>query len=313
MKQSISVILPVYNQEKYLVETIESVLTQTFQDFEFLILDDGSTDDSAHIIREYAKKDKRIVPFFESNSGRCNATNKLVNLAKGKWCAFLDADDVMLPNRLEMQIAFHLANPEIDASSCNCYYINKDSKILGEQRHPCPKTIEDCKRIFISKKLIQCAITGLFISREVFLKVKGLNPKFWPCDDFEFFNRLIDEKYIIVILQETLMKYRIHSSSITVKKPLHTYDVIGYVMECIELRREGKSEITFDQFMAVRANDFWWIKLNRRRFNYAQIFFRNAGINLMSKKYWLFSWQILMSTLLSPSHILNKALNLSKK
>ncbi|HEX9152619.1 MAG TPA: glycosyltransferase family A protein, partial [Flavobacterium sp.] len=102
----VSVIMPVYNQEQYLIETIESVLAQTLKDFEFIILDDGSTDQSAQIIRRYAELDKRINAFFYSNSGKCVSTNFLVNQAKAKYCAFLDADDVMLPERLERQISF---------------------------------------------------------------------------------------------------------------------------------------------------------------------------------------------------------------
>src|SRR3712207_5201276 len=100
MEPLVSVILPVYNQEKYVAETIESVLAQTFREFEFIILDDGSTDNSALIIRQYAAQDSRIIPLFQSNSGRCVATNNAVSAARGPWCALLDADDVMLPDRL---------------------------------------------------------------------------------------------------------------------------------------------------------------------------------------------------------------------
>jgi glycosyltransferase involved in cell wall biosynthesis len=309
----ISVVMPVYNQEKYLAETIESVLGQTYKDFEFLILDDGSTDNSARIIREYARRDDRIVPYFEANSGRCEAANKLVARARGAWCAFLDADDVMLPFRLEKQLAFHQSNPEAAASSCHCYYINDQGSMLGEQRHPFLKSVADCKTVFGSNDFIQCAFTGLFISRKAFLQVDGLKKQYWPCDDFEFFNRLIDERYILVILQEALMKYRIHATSVTVNKPLHTYDVIGYVMECIRLRRAGRHEITFEAFLHTRAKDLWWVKLNRKRFNYSQIFLRNAGISIMSKRYLHFLGQILIASLLSPRIVTRKVYDLAYK
>ncbi|MEO7766395.1 MAG: glycosyltransferase family A protein, partial [Ferruginibacter sp.] len=132
----VSVILPVYNQEKYLQETIESILNQSFQDFELIILDDGSTDNSPQIIRQFAAKDNRIQAYFETNSGKSLATNYLVNKAKGEWCAFLDADDVMLKQRLERQVAFHNANPGVDASSSHCNYINEKGNMFGTQRYP---------------------------------------------------------------------------------------------------------------------------------------------------------------------------------
>lgn len=309
----VSVILPVYNQEKFIAQTIESVLCQTFADFELLIWNDGSTDSSASIIEAYAARDKRIIAFSDKNVGRSKATNALVSKSQGEWCAFLDADDLMLPNRLERQIAFHKSYPDLVASSCNCYYINNTGNILGEQRHPFLRTPEEGQDAFKSESFVQCAITGLFISKNVFINSGGLNSKYWPCDDFEFFNRLIEQKYFLLNAQETLMKYRIHSSSITVQKPLHTYDVIGYVMDCIKLRRSGQSEITFEEFMATRSKDSWWVKMHRRRFNYSQIFFRNAGVSMMSKKYSLFCWQIFKASLLSPKYVLLKAVTLLRK
>ncbi|GAB3163110.1 glycosyltransferase family 2 protein [Telluribacter humicola] len=313
MEPLVSVILPVYNQERYIAETIESVLAQTYQNFELLILDDGSTDKSAQVIREYAQTNDRITAYYEDNSGRCTATNKLVDRAKGEWCALLDADDVMLPNRLEQQVNFHLENKDIDASSCHCYYINKDGKILGVQRHPFLKNKEECESTYKSNKLIQCAMTGLFISRKAYTGAGGLKKEFWPCDDFEFFNRLIEKKYNLVIKQDILMKYRIHSSSITAKQPLHTFDVIGYVIECINLRRNNKPVISYEEFKAKRDQEPFWIKLNRRRYNYAQIYFRNAGVSLMSKEYIPFSIQILLSLVLSPAHAFTKLVNLTGK
>lgn len=136
MVPPISVVLPVYNQEKYVAQTIESVLSQTFADFELLLHDDCSTDGSAAIIRRYAAQDARIRAGFTPNAGKCGATNRIVEQAQGQWCAFLDADDVMLPERLEKQVAFHRAHLDLDATSCQCQYINEYGQYLSNQRHP---------------------------------------------------------------------------------------------------------------------------------------------------------------------------------
>ncbi|PZX52084.1 glycosyltransferase [Algoriphagus chordae] len=306
----ISVVLPVFNQENFIAETIESVLNQTFSDFEFLILDDGSTDNSASIIRDYASKDSRISAFYEDSTGRSNATNNLIAKAKSGWIAFLDADDIMLPERLDKQYSFHLANSIVDVSSCHCYYINASGKQLGIQRHSNLSSVEDCLTKFDSLEFVQCAITGLFSKKEVFGKVGGLNSKYWPCDDFEFFNRLIDHRCVLVIIQEVLMKYRIHASAITVSKPLETFEKIGFVMECITDRRLGKAEISYSEFKMKRDAESFWVKFNRKRYNYAQIFFRNAGIDMMSRNYVKFVVNLLGVCFLSPKYVYDKAVGL---
>jgi glycosyltransferase involved in cell wall biosynthesis len=223
MRPQVSVVMPVYNQEKYLAETIESVLSQTFQDFEFLILDDGCTDGSALIIKQYASTDNRIIPLFQSNAGKCIVTNKLVNESNGHWCALLDADDVMLPNRLEKQVSYLKLNPELDACSCHCYYIDQKGNNLGQQCYPYLKTIEDCRQAKAKNKAILCSFTGLMVSKKAYLESGGLIGKFWPAEDVEFINRLVEKGYLLVIIQEKLMKYRVHPFSITNSNLWHSY------------------------------------------------------------------------------------------
>lgn len=309
----ISVVLPVYNQGKYIAETIESVLAQTYTDFEFLILDDGSTDNSAAIIREYAAKDSRIKAYYEPNSGKSAATNNLVGKAFGTWCAFLDADDVMLAERLATQIEFHQANPSINASSSHCYYINQKGDKFGVQRYSHLKDLNGCKQVLINNEIITCSFTGMMVYKTAFIEAGGLITHFEPCEDFEFFNRFIEKGFNLVIIQEVLMKYRIHSSAVTVKKPLLIFAKIGHVEECIRLRRSGKPEISFKEFTERREKDSPFTKINRKRISYSMIFFRNAGFAMMSKQYFSFAKQILAAALLSPDYVVKKMINLSKK
>jgi glycosyltransferase involved in cell wall biosynthesis len=309
----VSVILPVYNQENFLEETIESILSQHFQQFELLIADDGSTDNSAEIINKYAAKDSRIRAFFEKNTGKSETTNGLVAKAKGQWCAFLDADDVMLPNRLKTQLDFHIANLSVMASSCNCYYINREGNRFGTQRYPGLSTMDEFNNSILTEEFLTCSFTGLMVSREAFISSGGLHKKFEPCEDFEFFNRFIDQGYILLIINEVLMKYRIHQSAITIKHPLLVRDRITYVKDCITKRRKGETEISFEAFLTAQQKLSLWTKLNRRRFQYSTIFFRNAGHAILSKKYLSFLWQVAASMILSPQYVVKKILNHSKK
>ena len=104
--------MPVYNGEKYLAEAIESILTQTFADFEFVIVDDGSQDGSAAIIRDYAKRDERIrVIRHERNQGVTTARNSGIAASRGEFIAAMDHDDISLPQRLEKQVDFLQSHP----------------------------------------------------------------------------------------------------------------------------------------------------------------------------------------------------------
>jgi teichuronic acid biosynthesis glycosyltransferase TuaG len=107
----ISVITPCYNSARYIGQTIESVLAQTYQNWEMIIVDDCSTDNSFQLAREYAEKDKRIRVYRqEQNSGAALARNKAIMESHGKYVAFLDSDDLWLPEKLEKQLRFMREN-----------------------------------------------------------------------------------------------------------------------------------------------------------------------------------------------------------
>ena len=102
----LSVLMPVYNVEQYVAEAIESILNQTFNNFELIIIDDGSTDASRVIASEYAKKDHRIRFYSRENRGIVKTRNELLLLAQGKYFAIMDGDDISYPTRLEEQLNF---------------------------------------------------------------------------------------------------------------------------------------------------------------------------------------------------------------
>lgn len=126
----ISVIMPVYNTEKYVEEAVRSILNQTFQNFEFIIIDDGSTDRTPDILRSFT--DPRIhLLFNEKNTGNYPARNRGCRLAKGKYIAVMDADDIALPERLEKQVEFMEKNPDILACG-TAYRLMERNKVIVE-------------------------------------------------------------------------------------------------------------------------------------------------------------------------------------
>src|ERR1700719_557050 len=110
---TVTVIMSVFNGEKFLSETIDSVLNQSFRDFEFVIVDDGSTDATADILSKYALCDGRIRVFRNEKKGRAASLNLAISVANGRYVANTDADDLSMPGRLEEQLAFMEKNPEV--------------------------------------------------------------------------------------------------------------------------------------------------------------------------------------------------------
>ncbi len=131
MYGQVSIIMPNYNCENYIRESIDSVLNQTYSDWELLIVDDCSTDNSVEIIREYCERDSRIKLFVnEKNSGAAASRNLALREANGKWIAFLDSDDLWLPEKLEKQLVFMTEN-DYSFSFTKYRHINEDSDRLG--------------------------------------------------------------------------------------------------------------------------------------------------------------------------------------
>lgn len=132
MNALISIIVPIYNTEQYLAETIESVLAQTYSNWELVLMDDGSTDGTAYICEHYCKQDARITYHYKTNGGQASARNEGIRIALGEWIAFLDADDLWLPKKLENQLKeFTEKQPDFLYGLGYFYYPEKEEKLVA--------------------------------------------------------------------------------------------------------------------------------------------------------------------------------------
>jgi len=129
--------MPVYNGERFLREAIESILNQTFTDFEFIIVDDGSTDNTWQILQDYAANEPRIVLVRNgTNLGVARSRNRVLALARGEYIAVMDADDVSLPERLSTQVAFLDESPEVGVVGCAIHVIDADGSPICIVHYP---------------------------------------------------------------------------------------------------------------------------------------------------------------------------------
>src|SRR5690349_3684785 len=138
---AVTVLMPVYNAERFVTQTAESVLAQTFGDFEFLIINDGSTDRSPEILQDFANRDPRIRLVSRPNTGYVVALNEGLEKARGEFVARIDADDLADPRRLELQVARMRTESNLVALGSNAWAMDEDGRMLGD--YDVPLTHED--------------------------------------------------------------------------------------------------------------------------------------------------------------------------
>jgi glycosyltransferase involved in cell wall biosynthesis len=206
---AVSVIMPVYNGEPYLREAIHSILSQTFDDFEFIIIDDGSIDSTWEILNDYVKADDRIVLRRNlENLGLVKTLNKGFALARGKYIARQDADDISLPKRLEKQVTFLEDNPEVGLLGSAYYRLDSQGQ-RSIRQPPLSDTAIRWKMLFGNRWCHASVMfrLKLFESGEAFYK------DYLHAEDYELWTRLL-RRTQAATLADALVIYRVHESSI---------------------------------------------------------------------------------------------------
>jgi glycosyltransferase involved in cell wall biosynthesis len=216
----VSVIMPVYNAGNFLMEAIESILNQTYQNFEFIIVDDASTDNSFNVINYYAKIDKRIKPLRnKKNLGIAKTINKALSHVKGQFIARMDADDIAMPNRLEKQVEFLINNPEIGVLGSQMFEINEKNIITNVRKVPLTnKNIK--KNLFITQTIQNPTL--MVNKKNIPEGILTYDPKFSPVDDLDVFFKLA--RYTkFANLPNYLIFYRKHKSNSSLKNIRKTF------------------------------------------------------------------------------------------
>lgn len=211
---AVTVLLPVYNAADFLAQTIESILAQTFTDFELLLINDGSTDKSVSIAESFTDSRIRLV-HNEKNIGLIATLNKGAVLARGRYIARMDADDIALPQRLEKQVAFLDANAGVDAVAALVDFINTDSEVTGHW---------DTDRLAVAEADISRIMPGTncIAHPSVMIRTEALRKFLYSAaqkgaEDYDLWLRMLAAGKRIAKLPEVLLHYRIHTASITVQ------------------------------------------------------------------------------------------------
>ena len=208
---AISVILSVYNVEAYVREAVESILAQTFTDFELIIINDGSTDGGGVILRELAVRDARIVLVERSNDGLVSALNEGIKIACADLIAIMDADDVAMPERFALQYARMVQEPELAVLGSFMRNMDKAGNIIRLREYPL--TPKETARYV--EKGYPVAHPAVMMRRDAVLKAGGYRKAFPHAEDYDLWLRMIDLGYAIANLPQPLLNHRRHDANVT--------------------------------------------------------------------------------------------------
>ena len=265
----ITVFTPNYNKSKYISDTIESILNQTYTNYEYIIIDDCSTDNSWEIIKNYAKKDNRIKAFKNKQCLKIVKTRNRgfkISSPNSKYFAIIDSDDVALLTRLVKQVDFLENNPDYGLIGSNIYVINENSIQIGYRKFP-SRDEKIKKTILRANPFCQSSV---LLRKEVIEELGYYDEEWEVCQDYDYWLR-VGIKWKLANLNDFLIKYRISNSqviNIFFKKTL----INTYRIQKKAVKIYGYKETIFDKLCLILSGTFpyfpnFFYKINLLRFS----------------------------------------------
>ncbi len=297
------------NGEEFIKDSIQSVLNQSFRDFELLIIDDGSTDRTVSIIKSFIAEDSRIRLMYAEEHGFANVLNKGLREAASNYIARLDADDVMLPKRLEIQHRYLEANKSIDLVASHINYIDQNGirKGVGGSAYHTPDQIRQEQK---SELVIGFQHPSVMFLKVSVLELGGYRLGMWPVEDVDLWTRMVEAGMNLAVLEDVLTNYRVHPAAGS-----RSYDSIhklDWVKACVLARREGRKEPSWENFKEKNYCKPFFERFSYKRKTYGKYLYRKAS------QAWLCGFRLRsffslgLAFILSPSHVRKRALKFKK-
>ena len=263
----LTVVLPAYNDARWLPYAIESTLAQTHRDFELLLVDDGSTDDTLAVMERYARQDARVRIISHANMGLARSLNTGIEQATTAtaWIARMDSDDVMLPFRLERQVAFACEHPDVAATAGLAIYINESGRQVGRKARTRFAQPGTALRTLEHGQPVQLLHSCALMRRDAVLAVGGYRPQFTVTEDADLWSRMLEAGYSLLEQPEYLQQVRFRRVSASGGSHVLQQRQLRWVVACSAARRAGRPEPTFEQFVATERSGSWLGQLNVRR------------------------------------------------
>jgi glycosyltransferase involved in cell wall biosynthesis len=230
----LSIIMSVYNSECYVNKSVESILTQTFKNFEFIIINDGSTDKSLEILEYYARQDNRIKLINQENIGLVKSLNKGLKISQGNFIARMDADDISKPERFEKQIEYLKNHPNCVIVGCEVLQIDMDGAPICNMG--IPLSHEEIDAGLLLGRGGDIRHPAVMMRRDAVLKLGGYREQFKTAEDLDLFLRLAEQGKL-ANLSDILLEYRLHLGSVNFSKSEQQRQEVITVLEEAYARR----------------------------------------------------------------------------
>ncbi|MBA4170196.1 MAG: glycosyltransferase [Chloroflexi bacterium] len=270
--------MPAYNAERFLHEALESVMAQTYEAFELIFIDDGSTDGSRAIAEAFAATDRRIRVISRENRGLCASLNQGIDLAHGPWVAIMHADDVMEPDRIERQIAFIEDHPHLAVASSFVTYIDEKGRTIGRYVSDLVD-FDSVRSMYEKNEVVGFHHPAVMLRKDVVEAVGGYRDAFWPCEDVDLWNRILEHGHQILVQPEFLLRYRFHGSSASISRARLLQRKFRWVEACIVARRSGREEPSWNEFLVQLTKLPWWARVNLERVDLARSLYKAAVLS----------------------------------
>lgn len=296
----VSVVIPVRNGDAFLAKAIESVLCQTFTNFELLVINDGSIDSSVAIVEEYSRKDERVFLVNAAKRGFANVLNEGIDKARAQYIARLDADDEMLPERLSVQCEFLEKNREIDLVATHIYYIDQYGKNRGEggSAYHSPEEILAEQK---SELVIGFQHPSVMFRKSAVVKMGGYRERLWPVEDVDLWTRMVEGGCRLTVLETVLTNYRVHPGAGS--RSYESILKLDWVKACVVCRREQRPEQTWEEFLDA-INELPLIeRLSYRRKCLGKYLYRRASQDWLVGNKFKAKFKIATALILTPSHV----------
>lgn len=304
--KKVSIMLPDYNGGELVRRSIESVLAQTYTDYVLYLIDNGSTkDNTREILHSYT--DPRIVHVdVDVNNGTSSAYNAVLTRITTKWVAIIHADDMWYPTKLEKQMAFLEEHPDYSILGTWYDYIDINDKVIGTSRESLTSW-EAVEQRYKANKMVVFCHPSIVFSRDVALSVGGFHEEFWPTDDADMWQRMLETGGKACIYPEVLTMYRIHGSSTTFTRMSESNDKRRYTEHCMLLRRSGQQEISFDVFLQMQKKRSCGERFAESYKDYTFYQYKRMVSAVAARKWGSAIWHAAVCTLMNPIRMLRLA------
>jgi len=271
----VSVIVPTHNGEAYLEEALRSALDGTVRDIEIIVVDDGSTDSTAVIADRLATADARITVIRQAHAGASAARNRALAVARGRWAALLDQDDVWLPTRLERQLAFLAHNPDVAVLGTHGWHIGPSGRRLGVFAAG-PLSREQLARLRARDEVIFLLAPSALMDLAVIRTLGGFRVDYRSANDVELWTRVADD-HVVLAIPERLVCYRVHGGATSLRRFFEQQELLLLIERNAGLRRAGQLEIDLPQLRRELRHQPFRKRLVRQRDVRCRFWYRQAG------------------------------------